>query len=229
MILFHLLQQFPSDSGPIYKETVEGRIPVEPFNTFSNFLFLAVFLYFAFKVYRNYKTHRFLAYTLPVLFICFVGGTIYHATRSAEIWLLLDWVPIVLLTFSVSVYFIFKSVNTTAKGLLFTLGILVFVFGVRQIPGTTISIGYLATAVALLLPLIIYSYQNQWKFAQNILWAVVAFALALSCRTLDNEFDILHMGTHWLWHSFGAISVFFLMRYLFLDNEEIAAQKTDTA
>lgn len=112
--MFAGLQTFPQDSGPIYQETIAGRFPVEPFNTISNFLFLLIILYFSRKVYANYKQHLFLAYCLPVLFIGFIGGTLYHATRSAEIWLLLDWVPIVLLCIATAIYFCFKI----GKGLL---------------------------------------------------------------------------------------------------------------
>ena len=94
MDILALLSGFPKDSGPVYRETIEGRLPVEPFNTASNFLFLAIIIYFVWKIRRNHRQHLFLAFILPVLFIGFIGGTLYHATRSHEIWLLLDWVPI---------------------------------------------------------------------------------------------------------------------------------------
>ena len=35
----------PNDNGPIYVETLMGRFPVEPWNTYSNLLFLALIVF----------------------------------------------------------------------------------------------------------------------------------------------------------------------------------------
>ena len=53
------LEPFPHDSGPIYQETLAGRLPVEPFNTFSNIFFLLIILYFSIRVYSDYRQQRF--------------------------------------------------------------------------------------------------------------------------------------------------------------------------
>ena len=95
----------PNDSGPIYRETLMGRLPVEPWNTWSNLVFLFVVIFWALRAYREPRTHLFLAGALPVLFIGFVGGTVFHGTRSHEVWLLMDWVPIVLLCTACMVLF----------------------------------------------------------------------------------------------------------------------------
>jgi len=29
------------------------------------------------------------------------------------------------------------------------------------------------------------------------------------------------MGTHWLWHTFGGIAVFFLLYYIYKDEQEL--------
>ncbi|MER3375669.1 MAG: hypothetical protein RIM83_13605 [Allomuricauda sp.] len=106
------LLRFPNDSGPIYLETVQGRLPVEPFNTYSNLVFLALLVYWGIKIYKNPKQQLFLACVLPVIGISYIGGTIYHATRSHEFWLRLDWMPIMLLCAALVIYFIFKLVRT---------------------------------------------------------------------------------------------------------------------
>ena len=49
-------------------------------------------------------------------------------------------------------------------------------------------------------------------------FAVISFIMAISFRVLD-RYIYFSMGTHWLWHSFGAFSVFFLMKYVFHDAE----------
>ncbi|WP_373057420.1 hypothetical protein [Zunongwangia sp. H14] len=214
--LFTLLS-FPNDSGPIYQETVAGRFPVEPFNTFSNFLFLAFTIYFARKVYPNYKNQLFLAYSLPVLFIGFIGGTVYHATRSHEIWLILDWLPILLLCLAVSVYFIFLSSRFLWQRIVLAAIVLLLVFGVRYIPfgKFQISMNYVGTALGLLLPIFVYLYKTYFRSWGTISLAILSFSIALFFRVMDKFMDDLEMGTHWLWHSFGAISVFFLMKYIY--------------
>jgi len=96
----------PHDRGPIYLETVMGRFPVEPWNTVSNLLFLALIVNWVWRLQRDgIGPHRFIAGALPVLFIGWVGGTIYHATRSANIWLFLDIGPIALLVIATAVFF----------------------------------------------------------------------------------------------------------------------------
>ncbi|MAG87697.1 hypothetical protein [Zunongwangia profunda] len=211
---------FPNDSGPIYTETVAGRFPVEPFNTFSNIFFLAIVIYFSYRVYKNFRAHLFLSFALPVLFIGWIGGTIYHATRSHEIWLLMDWVPIDILCLSASLYFASKASSKKRQVLGLMLLVLLLVLGVRFIPfrshGQTYS--YIATAIGLLLPIGIHVYQTRFKHFRFMAFAVISFIMAISFRVLDRYIHF-SMGTHWLWHSFGAFSVFFLMKYVFHDAE----------
>lgn len=134
MNLLLYLEPFPNDSGPIYQETLAGRLPVEPFNTFSNIFFLMIILYFSFKVYANYSKHRFLAWSLPLLFLGFIGGTVYHATRSHDIWMFMDWLPIVILCLSVSLYYIFQLHISKLAKVIFTLTVLFLVLGVQFVP-----------------------------------------------------------------------------------------------
>lgn len=211
-----------ADGGPVYKETDLSRFPVEPFNTFSNLVFLLIIVYFSFKVYRDPKRHYFLAWSLPVLFLGFIGGTVYHASRSHPVWLYLDWVPIILLCMAASFYFIFK-IN---KPLLYRIGIIGLVvlisIGGRRLPvppSYKESLGYLATAAALLLPMAWYIISTRGRHVGLIIAALGSFTLAIFFRMLDRfvETEVLFMGTHWLWHLFGGISVFFLMSYIYID------------
>ncbi len=220
MNLCPFILTIPRDSGPIYQETLAGRLPVEPFNTYSNILFLLIIIYFSLKVYKDYKNHRFLAWSLPVLFLGFIGGTVYHATRSHDIWMYMDWLPIVILCLAVSVYYAVKLRVSRKKRLLLILVILFLVFGVRLIPlspHVKTSVGYIATVVGLLLPIITYFYTTKLHHWGYVLLAFLSFGLAISFRILDNFVYIIPMGTHWLWHIFGAVSVFFLMNYIYND------------
>ncbi len=212
---------FPNDTGPIYQETLGGRFPVEPYNTFSNILFLAIVVYFSLKVYKDYRNHWFLAFCLPVLFIGFIGGTVYHATRSHDFWMYLDWLPIILLCLAVSIYYITK-IHLTWKGrLLLVLVVFVLVFGTRMIPwerSIKTSAGYIGTALGLLLPIITYFYTTRLRNWDLIVMAFICFGFAIGFRVMDRFLYVLPMGTHWLWHVFGAFSVFFLVSYIYKDN-----------
>lgn len=220
MNLWPFILTFPKDSGPIYQETLSGRLPVEPFNTYSNILFLLIIIHFSIKVYKDYKNHRFLAWSLPVLFLGFIGGTVYHATRSHDVWMYMDWLPIVILCLAVSVYYTVKLRMSRKKRLLLIMVILFLVFGVRLIPlspHTETSVGYIGTVVGLLLPIIIYFFNTRLHHWGYVLMAVISFGFAISFRILDKFVYIFPMGTHWLWHIFGALSVFFLINYIYND------------
>ena len=221
--------RFPNDTGPIYLETVQGRFPVEPFNTISNLIFLLILIFWALKVYKNPNDQQFLALVLPILLIGFIGGTMYHATRSAEIWLLLDWVPIMILCMALVVYLIFRIVDLWWQRMLFISVVfgLSFVLRIADIPnGLQITIGYVITVLTILVPLIWYLIKTKWKNFKYVALALVIFGVAIFFRSIDLKQATLTMGTHWLWHFFGGISVHFLIAYIFRDKSlNLSAQK----
>ncbi|KQC32278.1 membrane protein [Nonlabens sp. YIK11] len=223
MNLAFILQEV-NDSGPIYRETLMERFPVEPFNTLSNLIFLAVIIYFFVKVWKSAKHHYLIKFILPIFFIGYIGGTIYHATRSAEIWLLMDWVPIVILCVVCAFYFTFKATRRWPARLVLLAAIVALNILPRWISfpiGYRNSIGYIGSALAILLPIIIYAYRTHWHRARFLGYAFLSFFVAVSFRTLDKKFDIdfLWMGTHWLWHLLGGIAVFWTMLYIYEDIE----------
>ena len=222
-LLMQAGQRFPNDTGPVYKETVAGRIPVEPFNTLSNLVFLFIVVYFSIKVYREPKKHPFLVWALPVIGLGYIGGTIYHATRSAEIWLLLDWVPITALSLAGVVYFIFKWMTTWPKRILLILIMAGLFFGLSALPlppKTQLTLNYIITAATIAIPIIGYLQKTRWHNLRYVAAAFGIFSIAVFFRFLDQRLDLdfLWMGTHWLWHTFGGLAVFFLIKYIYRDN-----------
>lgn len=232
MNLLLSFDSFPNDSGPIYQETMAGRLPVEPFNTFSNIFFLLIIIYFSLKVYSDYRNHGFLAWSLPVLFMGFVGGTVYHATRSHDFWMYLDWLPIIFLCLAVSVYYTIKLEITNRNRIWLIILILILVFGVRMLPwddSVQTSAGYVGTALGLLLPVITYFLTTRSANWVYILLAFLSFGFAISFRVLDGFIYVIPMGTHWLWHSFGALSVFFLMSFIYRDRLLVKSLSSEVA
>ena len=213
--------KFPNDSGPIYLETTQGGFPVEPFNTFSNTIFLLLIIYWSLRVYRNPGQHRFLAWVLPVIGVSYIGGTVYHATRSHEFWLRLDWMPIMLLCASLVIYFICKLVHQWWQRLVFIALLLSASILLRILPmpqGWGISLGYLITAATILIPITWYLAKTRGKNIGLVLTAFIIFGVAIFFRSIDLHQTLFPMGTHWLWHLFGGIAVHFLIAYLFKDN-----------
>jgi hemolysin III len=55
--------------------------------------------------------------------------------------------------------------------------------------------------------------------------ATVFFIMALVFRKVDDRFEWMTMGTHWLWHICTATGVFFLAEYLYLINHLLPVRK----
>ncbi|MEL6591520.1 MAG: hypothetical protein AAFQ68_15630, partial [Bacteroidota bacterium] len=87
----------------------------------------------------------------------------------------------------------------------------------------SINFGYFLMAVTVLLPSILLLIKQRWQNVQWVLFALISFALALWFRIVDHE-AWLPMGTHFLWHSFGALANFgmFMYAYLVVEAEEQA-------
>ncbi|MBL7950395.1 MAG: hypothetical protein JNM62_01640 [Flavobacteriales bacterium] len=224
----------PHDSGPIYRETLMGRLPVEPWNTWSNLVFLFVVIFWALRAYREPRNHLFLAGALPVLFIGFVGGTVFHGTRSHEAWLLMDWVPIVLLCTACMVLFARRA------GLAWPWLVLLFAlpFAARYLllrsglPHTFVmNGGYAATGLMVLWPTLLHLRRNHFAHWRWMAASAVLFALAVTFRSLDFHEALfwMPMGTHWLWHALGALAVHFLMAYIWRDDARLALEPLRTA
>jgi hypothetical protein len=214
----------PNDFGPIYAETLPGLLGgdliVEPWNTVSNLIFLAIGIRMASRTQLSLKRHPLVVSALPILLTGWLGGTVYHATRSHSLWLIMDFVPIILLTTSAAIVFWKRVVDS------WTLG--VFLFVITAASGRflsslftfersiTISLGYVSSVLALLIPITILVRRENWRGVLLLGATVISFAIAVLCRLLDRPGiePILPMGTHFLWHLFGGISVWCLMELI---------------
>lgn len=209
----------PNDNGPVYLETVMGRFPVEPWNAFSNLLFLALIIYWLARVRGDIATHRFIAYSLPVLLIGWFGGTVYHATRSHDIWLFLDFGPIALLVLAVAVFFWRRQGVAWWWVPALVIGPAALVFPLMMaIPDPARPlVGYGTLATSILLPVGRHLAGTRWADVNLVAAALAMFAVAIAFRGIDLRVPItfLPMGTHWLWHSFGAGAVHLLILHIY--------------
>jgi hypothetical protein len=211
----------PNDPGPIYTETLPGLatglLPVEPWNTWSNIIFVLLLIHIAWRTRVDYRRYTLIVMSLPILTIGIIGGTVYHATRSHVVWLFMDFMPIVILTSAAALVFWREVIGSWPRAILLFLLVAVsgraLGFALAAERSMQISLGYLSAALSILLPLAILVRRASWIGLGFLCGIVMTFAAAVACRMLDRAGTTspLPMGTHFLWHIFGGASVWMLM------------------
>jgi hemolysin III len=217
MILFYWLNIPLRDGGHAYTETNLEKVIVEPWNFVTAALFVAVAVFWFLKIRKEISRFRFMFALLSLLLIGGVGGTIYHGFRWHRAFLMMDWMPIMLITFSASFYFFMKAwrkwwpavillmVFFFSQGALFNSGLPV---------QTAINVNYASMAVVVLFPIGWYLAKNGFRNGYLVGTALIFFGVALFFRWADT-FAWLPMGTHFLWHVFGLLAVHLMLLFLF--------------
>lgn len=219
------------DMGPWYAETDLSRFPAEPFNTFSNILFLLVAIYWIRKISGQKEPFKsFLKLSMPILLVGFVGGTVFHATRSHFGWLLMDVLPIFVLGLLTSIYhWKLLKVSLWKVGVFFVLFLclpswVLWKFFSRSPNSPTIS--YLLLALVILFPILFDQWKNSWKQGRWLMASIGLVSVALICRALDSsalvQASSFLPGTHWLWHAFGAATCHFLLCFMSLRARDLS-------
>lgn len=209
----------PPDGGMFYAETNLGRFIVEPFNAASAFIFLLLAFYWIIRLRNSYNTHRFLTLCSAVLFVGATGGTLYHAFRSSRIYLFMDWVPILLLCLMAGFYFLLRSTSKWWHALLlfaafFGAQVLLWQLVNAHNRKMAININYFLMSLLVLVPLSLFLVRQQFRHVYYVLGSVLAFALALFFRIYDTD-GWLPMGTHFLWHVFGAAACQLMFLFIY--------------
>lgn len=226
-------QLAPFDHGPFYTETDVCRFPVEPWNTLSLVVFLVITLYWLQRISRDLRSHWLIALSVPLLFVGTVGGAVYHACRCSDLWLKMDYLPIAVLACTAAVFFWLRLMRSQPRS--FRCGAAVMCAALlaaallrspehRQ---TVIMISYLNLAALVLLPAILDCWGRGWIDALLLLRVPLCFAAAMCFRAADflpRTKTVLPMGTHFLWHIFGALAAFFLLEYVYRLNSRHAAR-----
>ncbi|QIY89500.1 hypothetical protein [Chryseobacterium gallinarum] len=214
----------PADGGMLYKETDMTQFFPEPLNAITALLFLALAVFWTIKMKGNFKKYPFLTYCLILLFIGGIGGTVYHAFRQWPVFIMMDWMPIMLLCFSAGFYFLTQSLKWY-YAVIMVLGYLILMLGLRNWilidnPSLFININYAIMASFVLFSVLSYLIYTQWKAGKWVGFALLSFVLALISRIVDN-WELLSFGTHFLWHTFGAAATFCMFNYIYLTRNTI--------
>jgi uncharacterized membrane protein len=116
----------------------------------------------------------------------------------------------------------------------------VLVIGPPVLAGLTISLladsfpvprwlGFAILTLTILMPVLGYLARTGWKDFGLVAGALVGFAVAVGFRSIDRSvaIEFLPMGTHWLWHSVGAVAVHLLMLYIYRSDRREAGAAVD--
>jgi hypothetical protein len=215
----------PNDPGPIYTETLlaseAASWPVEPWNTWSNLVFVAILLHISLRTKLNYKRYPLIVFSLPVLAIGLLGGTVYHATRSHVAWLILDFMPILILTSAAAIAYWRALVGSTPKAVCLFLLVAVsgrsLAWALNVERSIKISLSYAAAALAILIPIFLIARKRSRTDRLLVVGITLSFASAVAFRMFDRPIPglphepLLPMGTHFLWHLLGGGAVWLLI------------------
>jgi hypothetical protein len=214
-----MLNERYRDGGPYYAETRvdPNNWIIEPWNAASALLFLGLVIYWMLRLRGRYRQHPFLCCCLPLLAAGGAGGTLYHALRISPVFLVLDWLPIVLLVLAASLYLWLRLVPRWWYVVPMPLLLLAIPVSTQGFPTQVrISIGYAVMAGLILTPALLVLWRTRFRHAGWIGLALGCFVVALFFRLADvRQPPLLPMGTHWLWHSFGAFATLALAEYIF--------------
>jgi hypothetical protein len=217
------------DGGPVYTETNPENFIAEPWNALSSLAFLIPAIYWLIKLRGKYSRYKFLTFCIPLLFAGGLGSTLFHAFRVSEYLLILDYLPIFILTMAVSLYLwkkIFKKWYFLF--LIYVPAIIIrLLLQDRLPPHDVMNTGYFITGTVIFLPALLLLIKTKQKGMRYFIISLFLFLVSLIFRKIDAlNTSLLPMGTHWLWHIFGAAGSFFLAQYLFIieepDKEKIA-------
>ncbi len=208
------------EGGPLYVETDPGRLIVEPFNAVTAAIFLGIVVYWAWRLRGRCREYLFLAAALPILAVGGIGGTVYHATRSHRAWLFMDWMPIAVLCVAAAVYLWSRLLTRWW----YALGLVPAVFGIQTLIWNTlrdqrtvaIALTYSVMAGLILAPAVLVLRRERFRDGRLLLGAFLCFVVAITSRQVDPwSGDLLPMGSHFLWHVFGAAATHLAFLYLY--------------
>ncbi|MFZ4929391.1 hypothetical protein [Chryseobacterium sp. Mn2064] len=209
----------PPDGGMLYKETDMTQLFPEPLNAITAILFLALAIFWTIKMKGNFKKYPFLTYCLILLYVGAIGGSVYHSFRQWPVFIMMDWLPIMLLCLSAGFYFVAQSTRWY-YAVVILLVYLILMFALRNWilinnPSLFINVNYAIMASFVLFSVLSYLIYTKWKAGKWVGFALLSFVLALTCRIID-KLDWLSFGTHFLWHTFGAVATFCMFNYIYL-------------
>jgi hypothetical protein len=216
------------DGGPVYTETDLSEMIAEPWNALSSLTFLIPAIYWIWKCRGNLRGNFFLLCCCFLLAAGGIGSTLFHAFRKFPLMLLMDVLPIILLTVLVSIYFWLKILPKwwlvffiIFPGFAFRLWVMS-----KLSSHESINIGYFISGTLIFLPLLFILIKKKFLKFYDIILSVLFLSVALYFRKIDaHSPPLMAVGTHWLWHVFCAAGAHFIGAYIYyVENSETPKQ-----
>ena len=210
-----------ADLGPRYAETDLTRFPVDAWATWTNLIFLFVIVYWFWRLRGRYRQHRILTVSLPLLTAGWIGGTVYHATRSHVFWTLLDWVPIVILVMLAAAWLwrrLLPNIGLAIGVTLLPLLVAAALFRPLANSGPLgICASYALIASSVIVPAVWNAARGGRRLCGWFAFVFACFAVALTFRLLDAPLAQAGWphGSHYLWHLFGGVATFGMFQFLY--------------
>jgi hypothetical protein len=217
------------DRGPRYTETpADPYAPgapsiAEPWNMVTASFFAIIAVAWLWRLRGRYLAFPFLLTCLPILLVGGVGGTLYHGLRTRQLYFFLDVIPIQVLALMGAVFLAVRLWR--GAGWLYLLGAIFLNLGVGallfklvapQSRQLAVNLNYASIAVVVVLPMVFVLIRTKFRHVGLVAAALISFAIAWFFRLVDQYLGpYMAMGSHWLWHTFGAISVALLIEFFF--------------
>jgi len=209
----------PPDGGMLYTETNMAQFFPEPLNAITAFLFLVVAVFWTIKIKGSFTVYPFLTYCLVLLYIGAIGGTVYHSLRQWSFFIIMDWLPIMLLCLSAAVYFLVQSTRWYYAVLVLVAYLILMIVLRNWILTDNVSlfinVNYGLMAFLVLSSVLNYLIYTKCKSGKWVGFALLAFVFALTFRIAD-KWEWLSSGTHFLWHTFGTVATFCMFNYIYV-------------
>lgn len=230
------------DGGPRYVETPpdplapDAPFVAEPWNTVTATFFIWIALYWLWRVRVRFRDFPFLVACMPILLAGGVGGTLFHGTRAMRFFFLLDVIPISLLGLAGGLFMASRLMGKRPPltRLAVLCGVLVFYAVVNRLffaalgpmnRQLSINLSYASLASIVLLPVVLVLWKTRFRHGGWVVAGVLSFAVAWVARLVDQySAEYLPMGTHWLWHTFGALTTAFIVTYFYRVEAEAAEE-----
>ena len=148
------------------------------------------------------------------------------------VYFLLDVVPISLLGLAGSIYMAFRYFGRRQLWLLPV--VVVFYVVCNQLLFSVvgpissqlrINLSYASLAMLVLTPVALVLIRTRFRHGGWVVAGLISFVIAWIFRLIDRDMGpYLPMGSHWLWHTFGAITTVLIVEYFYLVEGERGAQ-----
>lgn len=210
------------DGGMRYTETNMSRPVPEPLNTLSSGLFILLALFWLIKLIPVFRNHLFLFLCTVILLVGSIGGTLFHGLRKYHVFLVMDYMPIMILCLMAGIYFLLRVIGKWYYGLI----ILVAYFGGMLLlrggmQGNSrhfwINVNYGMLGLLVLVPTLLFLIKMKYRGWLLVTLALISFCIALFFRIAD-PWKLLPQGTHFLWHVFGALASACMFGFIYLND-----------